>query len=387
MDSTFARNKQSGSPTQRDLSEARSVVSTETPPPVKQLSEEDLTCPRCGDRLINPESLGLCQGCGYLRTLEEKVDTAEIKGVVTLRWTPAAKNDSLQPARKTKVDLADLWRIVKCSPSWLWGLLTGLAVIGVGSLVADRFLPQESLARALWATIQVAVCLALAFGTQFYAVLRVSADDASLGGASIFIFSGRVWALVFRQLPATRWLVWLETWSLSAAAFAILGIGGFGYWWGLYHPHEVVNQELAQAAATWKPGETATPSKPAVIQAPIDKIIENSGDARPTMQLAIIGYVPDEDNKPQSLITARLIDNQWVQGGIIRRGLLPAQALELRDRLGDLVQFSPQIPGLIIPNAVWVKPSVFCTVYFSGTTKSGDLIDPSFKEVLTNLVR
>jgi hypothetical protein len=315
------------------------------------------------------------------------VDTAEIKGVVTLPTRSSfGKRDALRPVLKTKFDLADLWHVVKCSPSWLWGLLTGLAVITVGSLVADRYLPQDSLARALWSTIQVALGLMLAFGTQFYAILRVSANDGSLGGFTIFIFSSRIWSLVFKNLPATRWLVWLETWSLSAAALAILSIGGFGYWWDLYRPHEVVNPELAEAAATWKPGETTTSIKPAVIQAPI-KIAGNAGDARPTMQLAIIGYVPDEDNKPQSLITARLIDDKWVQAGTIRRGLLPAQALELRDRLGELVQFSPQIPGLVVPNAVWVKPELFCNVHYSGTTKTGDLIDPSFKEVLTNLVR
>src|SRR5258708_5838541 len=29
-------------------------------------------CPRCGAKLINPESLGWCSKCGYCRTIEEE---------------------------------------------------------------------------------------------------------------------------------------------------------------------------------------------------------------------------------------------------------------------------------------------------------------------------
>jgi hypothetical protein len=229
----------------------------------------------------------------------------------------------------------------------------------------------------------------LAIGTQFYAVLRVSANDANLGGQHIFVFSARLWTLVFRQLPATRWLIWLEGWSVTGAVFAVLAIGGFGYWWQFYHPHEVVSQELADAAATWNPGESKKDSKPGGFQPAVikkDKNV-NSGDSRPTMQVAIIGYVPDEENKPQSLITARLVDGKWIAGGVVRRGLLPEQAVDLRERLGELVQFSPQIPGLSINKAVWVKPELFCTVHYSGTTEAGDLVDPSFRELLSNALR
>src|SRR6266704_3570259 len=31
-----------------------------------------LTCPRCGGKLINPESLGWCRACGYCSSLEEE---------------------------------------------------------------------------------------------------------------------------------------------------------------------------------------------------------------------------------------------------------------------------------------------------------------------------
>ena len=393
MSSLYKRRSQTGSAPNVGLpgnSGVRPAVSTATPPPPTRSGVPDnSTCPRCGGRLINPESLGLCQGCGYLRTLEEKVDTAEISGVVTIpAASPLSKPETIIPAPKSKLNLADLWHVAKCSPSWLWGLLTGVAVISVGSLVADRFLPDDSFPRALWATLQVVLGVVVAIGTQFYAVLRVSANDPNVGGQHIFIFSGRLWTLVFRQLPATRWLIWLEAWSINAAAFAVLGIGGFGYWWQFYHPHEVVSQELADAAATWKPGENKKDPKGAGFQPPVVKPpTGNSADSRATMQVAIIGYVPDEENKPQSLIMVRLVDGKWISAGVVRRGLLPEQAHDLRDRLGDLVQFSPQIPGMSVYKAVWVRPELFCTVHHSGTTEAGDLVDPSFKELLSNALR
>src|SRR5262249_36032173 len=41
------------------------------PAPSPESVPAEASCPRCGSRLISPESLGLCQTCGYCRSLQE----------------------------------------------------------------------------------------------------------------------------------------------------------------------------------------------------------------------------------------------------------------------------------------------------------------------------
>jgi len=368
-----------------DLSGSIPDVSNSTPLRLcKQIAQDNSKCPRCGGVLINPESLGLCQGCGYLRTLEEKHEQVVLPATTPLpAASPLANPIKMMPAAPSRLQLADLWPVFESSPAWLWRLLAGIAVIGMVSFLAGRFLPPDSLARALWGTIQVVFGLTLAILTQFYAVLRVSANDAGLGGQHIFMFSGRLWGQVLRQLPKTRWLIWLEAWAITGTGGAVLWIGGFGYWWQIYHPREMVNHELVEAATSWESGEAPT-SKPSGFQPGEAKPPTTSADVRPTMQVAIIGYLPDEEGKPEGLVIARLADGKWIAAGMVQRGLLPEQALEMRDRLRNLEQFKPQIPGLLVAKAIWVKPELFCTVHYSGVTRSGKLVDPSFNELLSN---
>ncbi|MFL5244614.1 MAG: hypothetical protein ACJ8FY_21140 [Gemmataceae bacterium] len=276
-------------------------------------------------------------------------------------------------------------QILNNSPSWLWSLLAGIAVVGLVSVMAGQFLPPDSLPRALWATIQAVIGVTVGVLTQFYAVLRVSANDATLGGQHIFIFSGRLWGHVLRQLPKTRWLIWLEAWAVTGVAGAVFGIGGFGYWWEVYHPHEMVNQQLIEAATSWESGK-AQKAESSGFQ-PGAAASSASAENRPTMQVAIIGYVPEDDGKPEGLVIARLADGKWIAAGTVQRGLLPEQALELKDRLTKLVQPKPQIPNLLVSGAIWVKPELFCTVRYSSISRTGKLLDPSFSDLLTSPLR
>jgi len=351
--------------------------SSVTPRPSKNATSSSLPsgsasvavdCPKCGARLISPDSLGLCQNCGYCRSLEE--------GGGASRGTD--NNGKVAVATDSA---AALWQMLRVLPRWTWVLTGGAALILGVSIVGDALLPADSLPRALCSTTQLAGGLLLIIGTQIYGVLRVSAKDASVGGQEFFFFSPRLWKLIVRELPATRWLVYLESWGATLALAAVVIVGGFSYWSQYYRPRSFVDEDLRKAAEGQEQGKPL--GDPLAI-----KGLPNAGqpgddlknDPRPTTQCAIIGYVPDDEGLPTALVLARLNEGKLVYCGTVKRGFLPKEAEELRDLLAKSVRAEPLIKGLK-QEAVWVKAGNYCDVHQSGVDTSGLLIDPSFDKL------
>jgi hypothetical protein len=344
--------------------------SSVTPRPSKSAASASVSvdCPKCGTRLISPDTLGLCENCGYCRSLEEG-------------GGPASGIEGSSKAAAAADGAAALWQTMRVLPRWTWVLIGGAALILGLSIVGDALLPDESLPRALCSTTQLAGGFLLIIGTQIYGVLRVSAKDASAGGHEFFLFSPRLWTLIVRELPATRWLVYLECWGATLAISAVVIIGGFSYWTQFYRPRSFVDQDLRKAAEAQEQGKTL--GDPSAIKGlpntdqPGDDV---KNDPRPTTQCAIIGYVPDEEGLPTALVLARLNQGKLVYCGTVKRGFLPKEAEELRDLLAKSVRAEPIIKGLK-QEAVWVKAGNYCDVHQSGVDTSGFLIDPSFDKL------
>jgi hypothetical protein len=325
-------------------------------------------CPKCGGRLISPETMGWCQNCGYCRSLSDQ-------GVVQ---RPSVASKQVKVATEGAVAF---WHMLWVMPRWAWVLLGGVALILGGSVVGDALLPGDSFWRALCSTTQLAVGVFLILGTQLYGVLRVSAQDSNLGGREFFLFSPRLWKLIVKELPATRWLVYLESWGATLLLSAVVIVGNLFYWMQHYQPRSFVDQDLRKAAEAQEKGKeladasasTATPDtgKP-------NNDVKN--DSRPTVQCAIIGYVPDDDGLPTALVLARLNEGKLVYCGTAKRGFLPQEAEELRNLLSKSVRAEPLIKGLQ-QEAVWVKAGNYCDVHQSGVDSSGSLIDPSFNKL------
>jgi ATP dependent DNA ligase C terminal region len=346
-------------PTARPSSPLISMPAPATPAPAD--------CPRCGGRLVNPESLGLCPACGYCHTLH--ADAAEPESAIDL-----AKNTV---AGESAVAFCQMMRVL---PKWAWVTLSGMAFILGGSLAADALLPTESFARAVWSSTQLVVGLVLVLGTQIYGVIRLSVPTSSLEGREFFLFSPRLWRRIFKELPATRWLVYLESWGLALTICAIVIVGNLLYWLQNAHPREYADQDLRKAAEARELGKETGESKIFVpggsnlTELPTGDLKQ---DSRPSVQCAIIGYVPDEDGLPTALVLARLNEGKLVYCGTVKRGFLPKEAEELREILSKSVRAEPLIKGLQ-KDAVWVKAGAYCDVHQSGFDAAGHLIDPSY---------
>jgi hypothetical protein len=342
-------------------------------------------CPRCGGKLTNPESLGWCPSCGYCRSLEEDAKQAALATAPTNR----------QPSTLGVVEFVEM--LAKL-PRWLWVLLGGSSIIAVSSVAANFMLPDDSLARALWSTIHVGAGLVGLFVAQVWAFL-LSAPQTDHLSSKDMILSARLWSITFRRLPETRRQVWLGGWSMAAMLSGIFIVGGFSYWYQFYKPKKLAEKSLIEALANAARGKGKNKSLEEAVEdfansqdltkkkddAKKDK--DTKEDKRPTQQCVIIGYLVDTDQKLRKdvitgLVLATVLDGQLRFAGVVRRGFDARNSDELLKRLAPLVQKQPFISGLNVP-AVWVKPQVFCEVRQSGFDRDGRLMNPAFKELLT----
>jgi hypothetical protein len=346
-------------PTARPSSPLISMPTPPTPAPAD--------CPRCGGRLVNPESLGLCPACGYCHSLH--ADAAEPESAINMAKNTVAGESAVA-----------FWQMMLVLPKWAWVTLAGVALILVGSLVGDALLSAASFARAVWSSAQLIVGLVLVLGAQIYGVFRLSSSESGVEGREFFLFSPRLWRRIFKELPATRWLVYLESWGLSLMVCAIVIVGNLLYWVQNVQPREYADQDLRKAAEARELGKESgepkvfVPSGSNLTELPTTDLKQ---DTRPSVQCAIIGYVPDEDGLPTALVLARLNEGKLVYCGVVKRGFLPKEAEELRQVLSKSVRAEPLIKGLQ-KDAVWVKAGAYCDVHQSGFDAGGHLIDPSF---------
>ena len=119
-----------------------------------------------------------------------------------------------------------------------------------------------------------------------------------------------------------------------------------------------------------------------------DKAKAVKEDKRETVDCVIIGYAvqTDQDLRKDvinSLVLATLLDGRLKYAGQVRHGINPWASDELLKKLAPLAQDQPFLPGLNLRGITWVKPTAFCAVHQSGFDRDGHLVEPRFKEVLT----
>jgi hypothetical protein len=344
----------------------RPLSNPSQPAPQKKSESGSTACPRCGAALINPESLGICQRCGYCRSLEE--DQGPPSGL----------------SRSTPYEEVSAKRVVGSVPSWAWVLGMGAAAIVGAALIADRLLPPESFRRAMCGTAGLAAGVLVMIGVQIYAVLRVSAKDPSVGGIHFVLFlSPRVWKLVLQELPATRWLVCLNAWAVTSAATSVLIVGGMLYWLQYWKPP--VDDDLRKAAEARDQNLERESEEAAVVKGfealgkrpELNPQGEPKDDIRPTVQCVVIGYIPDDRGRPTKLILATLRDSKLTYCGTVDRGLAPQEVKQLKERFATAVRLDPIIKG-VPTKGIWVKPGTYCEIHQSGFDEQGRLVDPSF---------
>ena len=93
-------------------------------------------------------------------------------------------------------------------PVWLWVLVGGIAIVAVMSVAANCVLPADSLARALWSSIQLGTGLLGLLAAQIWAFVIIAPETDHLGAKDL-VLSTRLWSMACRRLPESQRQVWL----------------------------------------------------------------------------------------------------------------------------------------------------------------------------------
>ncbi|HLJ92372.1 MAG TPA: hypothetical protein VKU02_04185 [Gemmataceae bacterium] len=383
------RRDNSGRASIPDIDVETAIPAAETAPlpettPPAETTPAAPPCPRCGGRLTNPEGLGWCPGCGYCRSLEQDANKA------ALAAPPVAR-------RPSPFGVVEFVEVLGKLPRWLWVLLGGTAILVVGSFGADFVLEPNSLARALWSSVQLALGVIALLAAQVWAFLLLAPESEHMSAKDL-ILSARLWSMTCRRLPKTRPQVWLGAWGMVAGTCAVLVVGGLDYWYQFYKPKKLVDRGLL---AMIQDAANKAHKKNQSMEEALDELAgkqdlakkkdepkkETKDDRRPVVDCVIVGYTVATNQKLgkeriTSLMLATLIDGKIKFAGVVRRGFEGRASDDLLRRLTPLVQNEPFIRGLNT-QAIWVKPKVFCEIRQSGFDADGHLKDPNFKDLLS----
>jgi hypothetical protein len=341
------------------------------PPESKEKSASHAPCPRCGGKLVDPDSLGWCAKCGYCRSLE-----AESRTVL----------EAAQPARAASpLGAAEFGNLVQRLPRWSWILGAGAIVVVLLSVAANQAMPEECLPRALWGTFELLFGLLCILTAQVWSLFILAPDDDKLGSKDI-VFATRLWALTFRRLPEMRRQVWLGGWGASAALSAAFIVGGFSYWYQFYKPKKFAERSLISAVNELAKGKDKARSLEEAVQdmaSRADDLLKGKDrqDTRPVEQCVIIGYNVDNKKDLTELVLAGITGDEVRYVGIVKKGFDAEVSQEIVSKLAKLARPEPLLPGLRI-SALWVQPEVFCEVHSSGRDPDGLLVNPNFAALL-----
>jgi hypothetical protein len=350
--------------------------------------EVDVPCPRCGAKLIDPNSLGWCMKCGYCKSIEEEAQHVP---------PPKAQTHSA-------LGVLEFFQMLGKIPGWGWVLISGCLVVLSVSLTANHYLLLESFERALWQAIQIGVGALFVLVGRIWAIMLVTSEEESIGVMDVF-FSWHLWKLTIRRLPLTRRPVWIGAWGLTAIICAQSIIGGHEYWYQYYQPKKYARKNLVdivKAMAAQAEGEETESLEDAIKKfSDPDKLPlkkkgkEDNVDRRPTKECVIIGYLLTDDTEDlAALLVATDGEHGLVFAGIVTMGWTPTMKQNLFKMFATRVRSQPPLPGVTTSAAwlrrglqfqeriIWVKPDIFCEVHQSGWDDDGLLMQPNFKGFL-----
>jgi hypothetical protein len=173
-------------------------------------------CPRCQNKLIDPNGLGWCQRCGYCHSLEQDRAKVPVKVASTAR-------------PKADPNILDFVLLLVKVPVWFWMmLLVAAALVAMTWLAVQRVQPTP-FPRCIWCTVQIAAGMLLVFAGEFWALLRIAHTDEIMTAKDLFL-PARLWGLTIARLPGTRFQIWLAAWGIALIAGALIFVGGLPEW-------------------------------------------------------------------------------------------------------------------------------------------------------------
>ena len=257
--------------------------------------------------------------------------------------------------------------------------------------MAARCLPTDSPQQTIWSTLQFSAGILSFLTAQAWALVLVLPNDASLGFTDLLL-PFRLWGRAVRRLPETRGPISLALWGAALAAFALAFVGRVSFRPSDYQRETVVKgpwhsfqpqPELREAARNWDDdrNKSVWDSASASLNGRADLATkandDGSNDTRPMVQCVILGFVPEADGTPATLVLGAAQDGQFRYAGLARHGFQDNP--ELLERLQPLMRRETPVRGASGLRAIWVRPALFCEVQHSGLDEQGVLRDPRIK--------
>jgi hypothetical protein len=260
-------------------------------------------------------------------------------------------------------------------PSWGWFLVVGLICVAALSIIADYTLPPNPCVRATWSTIQVIAGLLAFLIAGAVGATRLGAMHESLSLMDMLL-PDRVWGLVIKRLPATRWYVCTGAWSAMAVLCGILCVGNLTYWL----PTKKAPPKPAKVAFTIRSNDQSSEDEAPAEKPDRPKTEETEQPAGPKMTVTkcvIVGYTT-KDGELDGLVLATVLDDELSYAGIVPASRDPEVRTDLLKRFGSLKVDTPVFPDLDV-EGIWLKPRLICEVESAGFDDDQVLKEPKFK--------
>jgi hypothetical protein len=266
----------------------------------------------------------------------------------------------------------------------------GCVVIVGGGILANWWLPASGggehgprlTERTMISTITVALAIPGILITQVWVLFSAAAKDARLEFLDA-MNPIRSWTLAIGRLPDTRHPLCSACWCWAALLTAFLAVGGMDYWMPSKHkPLKSKAKAFVKAIANLRFDDVADDDEEDDSEPPPPPPKEVDPDSRPTVTCTIIGYLPNEEGSLHGILLAMKKDEKLQYAGIVQAGLRGKRAERIRDQLSRHVTSKPQLEGVEVEGAIWVKPGLTCTIHQAGIAATGLLLEPSFGELI-----
>ena len=312
-----------------------------------------------------------CQRCGH----REEGQAPEPAIALNPSSTPSTRR-SRSGAPSSELALA--FRVI---PSWGWFLIVGLGCVFALSLIAHYKLAENLRLRAICSTIEVVGGLLAFLIAGVAASTRFGPMHGSLSLMD-WLLPDRLWVLVFKSLPATRWHVCTGAWSATAVLCGIFCVGGLTYWLpSKISPPKPAKVHFARPSDNSSEDQWKTDDQNPLAEK-LDKPTteETEGPPRPKQTVTkcvIVGYTT-KDGELDALVVATVQDDELSYAGIVPASKDPEVRKDLLSRFGSLKVDTPVFPDLEV-KAIWLQPRLFCKVESAGVDEDEVLKEPKFK--------
>ncbi|MFL5338890.1 MAG: hypothetical protein ACJ8F7_01885 [Gemmataceae bacterium] len=166
-------------------------------------------CPHCRAQLINPTGLEGGTGCGFCG--------------------PSKTTSAPSPAESPAPGVGEMLQIVLTLPGWLTVLLGGGVAVVLYTISLSHLLPDPSPLRSQWGATLLLTSLAVFGLCQLWILVKLIPTNDTLSLRDLLDITG-LWGMAVRQLPETRWPIWLAAWAVVLATCSVAVIGGQKQW-------------------------------------------------------------------------------------------------------------------------------------------------------------